>query len=73
MKKYLNADFIGTATLCLAIIFASIWLFCESYDVEQFDNIPEYLPIIMRVLGILTPITIIVNWVRAVVDENKEA
>lgn len=69
MKKLLKGDFIGITTLCLAFIFAAIWLVCGGFEMEEFN---KDLSLAMKIIGFAAVIVITSTWTTAVVDWDYE-
>lgn len=69
MKKLLKGDFIGITTLCLAFIFAAIWLVCGGFEMEEFNR---DLSLAMKIIGFATVIVVTYAWTAAVVDWDYE-
>ena len=69
MKKLLKGDFIGITTLCLAFIFAAIWLVCGGFEMEEFN---KDLSLAMKIIGFAAVIVVTYAWTAAVVDWDYE-
>lgn len=73
MKKFLEGDFIGATTFCLAAVFAAIWLVCGGFEMEEFNR---DLSLAMKIIGFAAVIVVTYAWTSFVIidldDEDEE-